>query len=349
MCLSFIIEVLRNMGYEKKFKKVVLGGSFDHLHKGHKEFLKFAGSISQRIILGITSDEYIKQVSGIKYYVSSIEPYIKRRGEVLGFLKLEGLLDRLKIIKIDDVYGPTLDPRQDLYAILVTEKTLPGAAAINRERKKLGLRKLEVIIAPEVLAEDGKPISSGRIRKGEISRDGKLYIKPEWLKQKLFLSESLRNELRKPLGVLIDKNYEKPESEFVVTVGDITTQMFNKMSAEQEISVIDFKVSRKEKFSKIEDLGFLGNEEIINAENPAGQITPSLFKAIKQAFLRRGRTIVKVLGEEDLAVLPAILAAPLSSVIFYGQPNEGLVKVEITEETKEKVYNLVLNFNTRGY
>ena len=153
------------MEYQKNFKSIVLGGSFDHLHKGHKEFLKFAASASGKIILGITSDEYIKETDA-KLYASSIEPYAKRKEAVQKFLEKEGLLANFKIVKIDNVYGPTLDSRQDLDAILVAERTLSGAHTINEERKKLGQRALEVIIAPEVFAEDGKPMSSARIRKG---------------------------------------------------------------------------------------------------------------------------------------------------------------------------------------
>ena len=42
-------------------------------------------------------------------------------------------------------------------------------------------------------------------------------------------------------------------------------------------------------------------------------------------------------GEEDLATLPAILYAPLGSVVIYGQPNEGSVLVNVTSEMKLKI------------
>ena len=42
-------------------------------------------------------------------------------------------------------------------------------------------------------------------------------------------------------------------------------------------------------------------------------------------------TIIVVDGEEDLLALPAIALAPLTSVILYGQPDEGLVIVKVDE------------------
>ena len=46
-------------------------------------------------------------------------------------------------------------------------------------------------------------------------------------------------------------------------------------------------------------------------------------------------------GEEDLLVLPVCLFAPENSVVMYGQPNEGLVIAEITNEVREKVQKIV--------
>ena len=58
------------MGSPKKFKTAVVGGTFDHFHKGHKSFLNYGLSVSQKLIIGITSDEYVKnlkaQISNIK-------------------------------------------------------------------------------------------------------------------------------------------------------------------------------------------------------------------------------------------------------------------------------------------
>jgi hypothetical protein len=46
-------------------------------------------------------------------------------------------------------------------------------------------------------------------------------------------------------------------------------------------------------------------------------------------------------GEEDLLVLPVCIHAPENSVILYGQPNKGLVLVQITAEIRNKAQALL--------
>jgi len=41
-------------------------------------------------------------------------------------------------------------------------------------------------------------------------------------------------------------------------------------------------------------------------------------------------------GEEDLLTLVVMVTAPLGSLVVYGQPNEGLVLVEVNGEAREK-------------
>jgi hypothetical protein len=51
------------------------------------------------------------------------------------------------------------------------------------------------------------------------------------------------------------------------------------------------------------------------------------------------RILVK--GEEDLAALPAIALAPISSVVIYGLPDEGAVSVIVTESKKKEIQSLL--------
>jgi len=337
----------------KKFDMVVCGGTFDHLHKGHKEFLRFVFSLSSEAVIGLTSDRYIKDHK----VDDGILPYEERKRELIYFLKQESLFKRAIIVKIDNLYGPTLQTQFPLQAIVISQETKKGAEEINFKRKKLRLSPLEIIIAPFVKGENNKTISAFDIRRGIIDREGKLYIKPIWISQSLQLTDRLRVLLKEPFGQLMkgEKNLiQKSKSFRVSTVGDVTTKLFNDLSLGQNISVVDFAVGRKKKFSKLTQLGFLGKEEVIEVNNPASFLTPSLFCAATKAFslsYQKKKVIIKVNGEEDLAVLPLVLAAPLGSVIWYGQPKEGIVRVIVTEETKQKAYEIAeqFSFNTRGH
>jgi len=359
----------------KKFQIVVCGGTFDHFHKGHKSFLKHALSISEKIIIGITSDRYIKKVkipvftkvSVDKQNSKVFEDFRTRKMAVENFLKKKKS-KHFEIIKIDNMFGTTLNQNFFADAIIVSKNTKTSAEKINEERVKKNLSQFKIVISSQILAQDAQPISSFRIRNGEIDKEGKLFVKPLWLKNTLVLPQNFRGELKKPLGILIKKIDKKEikDCNYLITVGDETTKIFNSLSLKPNIAVVDFKIARIKQFSNIKEIGFAGKEKIIDIKNPSGHITPELFKTIFGIFKKKqkdDRLIIKIDGEDDLSVLPLVLAAPLGSCIFYGQPDQvrlpsfhseangeqGIVKITIDEKTKNKMYKIVDGFSTRGY
>jgi len=62
---------------------------------------------------------------------------------------------------------------------------------------------------------------------------------------------------------------------------------------------------------------------------------------IKKAFEMTSPVRLIVNGEEDLLVLPVCIHAPENSVVLYGQPNQGLVLVQITTEIRNKAQTLL--------
>ena len=116
---------------------------------------------------------------------------------------------------------------------------------------------------------------------------------------------------------------------------------------ERNISVIDFNVARHRKFFSIEGLGFKGDEDVVRINNLAGKISHGVFEkliSLSDSFMKK-KTIFLIDGEEDLVVLPLILILPLNSLIFYGQPQEGLVMITVSEEIKKTAYEMVRSFN----
>ncbi len=146
--------------------KSIVGGTFDNFHKGHEELLGLAFDLSESVIIGISSDQFAQ-----RFRTGAVESF-KNRADVVKHC-CEAFGKDYKTIEINDFYGPsTTDP--DLAAIFVSEETSLRAKEINAVRVKKGLKKLVIVEVPFVLAEDGHPISSERIRKGEIDRDGNL-------------------------------------------------------------------------------------------------------------------------------------------------------------------------------
>jgi inosine/xanthosine triphosphatase len=145
------------------YGKVILGGTFETLHEGHRSLLRLALSSGRRVYIGLTSDEFTKRNK--KYRCSS---FASRKQRLEKFLGKE--LRRVQIFKLEDIYGPTLGGEFD--AIVVSEETRRRAEEINNLRRRRGLKPLQVITLPLLNAEDLKKLSCERIIKGEIDERG---------------------------------------------------------------------------------------------------------------------------------------------------------------------------------
>ena len=327
-----------------KYNLVVSGGTFDHFHKGHKHFLLYIFSISKEVLIGVTTDGYV----GVKKATNNLEPFDVRRASLVHFLQQEGLINRAKIAAIDSVFYPHDWESLPIEAIVVTKESVGGAEIINQDRKKKSLRLLDVIISDMELDNDGIPISSSRIRKGRINRDGRTYVKKQWFNGTLVLPENLREVFQQPFGTLMPEVNKEPLLSFdpsrIVTVGDVATKTFHDLGIAHKFSVVDFLVERKKTYETLTELGFTGDEKVFQAINPAAQITPSLFTCLKVMFDnldQHQQLVCTVDGEEDLAVIPVLILTPLGFHVFYGQPpGEGLVHIEVTEEKKDEAYKL---------
>jgi pantetheine-phosphate adenylyltransferase len=79
------------------------------------------------------------------------------------------------VVPLEDPYGTTIFDK-DFDAIVVSEETVPTAVKINEISSSKGMKPLDIIVVSFVLAYDGTPISSTRIRSGEINQNG-MFIK----------------------------------------------------------------------------------------------------------------------------------------------------------------------------
>jgi pantetheine-phosphate adenylyltransferase len=143
---------------------VAIGGTFDILHDGHKALLKKAYALGD-VIIGLVSEEMARRK------IHANNSYDFRKEAVIAYInELNGTVPQ--IVALHDPCGPTL--KQNFDYIVVSPETFPVAEDINRLRAKRGLQAITIVCVDFVLAQDGKPISSTRIHRGEIDTHGVL-------------------------------------------------------------------------------------------------------------------------------------------------------------------------------
>ncbi len=148
------------------FDTIATGGTFDILHKGHYTLLLKAFEVGKQVIIGISSDNY---ASVKKKKITNEYPI--RLKNLKRFIEDKFNKSNYSIYELNDFYGPTVLTK-DVQAIVTTEGTKENCIKINELRKSKGMPQLEIIVVPLVEDEDGKVISSTRIREGEIDING---------------------------------------------------------------------------------------------------------------------------------------------------------------------------------
>jgi pantetheine-phosphate adenylyltransferase len=151
--------------------KVMVGGTFDPLHDGHKRLLDRSFSIAGpdgQVVIGLTTDAF----ASTSKKSHPIRPFHARKEELQRYITENHLRPSCIIESLNDRFGSTLDA--DFDAIVVSEETLPVAVEINRLRKEKNRKKVDIHQISCVLAEDGRWISSTRIYRGEIDAHGHL-------------------------------------------------------------------------------------------------------------------------------------------------------------------------------
>jgi cytidyltransferase-like protein len=148
----------------KMFTRVVVGGTFNVLHRGHKALLTTAFMLGESVYIGLSSDEFAN-----RFRATQTRNYEDRKKKLIEFVTTFN--KDYDILAINDSYGiATTEP--EIGCIVVSEETLLRAEEINAIRFKKGLDKLTIVVVPIVLADDGKPISGERIVKKEIDEEG---------------------------------------------------------------------------------------------------------------------------------------------------------------------------------
>ncbi len=143
-----------------RLHKIALGGTFDTIHSGHIMLLYTAIKYGERILIGVTSDEFAQSYKSYR-----VKPFEDRVNALLMTLTRELQADKDKVIisRISDPYGPAVSDTS-IDGIVVSLETLPRAFEINNIRVKNGLNPLTIISIPIIKDGYGVKLSSTLIR-----------------------------------------------------------------------------------------------------------------------------------------------------------------------------------------
>lgn len=154
---------------EKRYSVVATGGTFDIIHDGHRRLLKTAFDVSDMVIIGLTSDPLAARMSK-----SLLNDYSERLVNLTNFVRTFRV--PFQISRLDDDFGPAvLEDRVE--ALVVSEETAPKGQKLNAMRAARHLLPVEIVIVPMIIAEDGRRISTSRIRRSEIDVKGNVVSK----------------------------------------------------------------------------------------------------------------------------------------------------------------------------
>ncbi|KAF4992265.1 hypothetical protein FGRMN_7295 [Fusarium graminum] len=176
---------------QRGFNTVCLGGTFDHLHPGHKLLLHTSALLLNipskdsdktcTLVVGISSDELLAK----KKYVEELQSWDQRTKNVLSFLSTLLEYDttatsppvqstseetvailrdgkvKVRCIVLRDPFGPPIH-EEDADVIVVSGETRGGGKAINDRRADKGWKPLEVF---EIDVLDADEVGEGEVSK----------------------------------------------------------------------------------------------------------------------------------------------------------------------------------------
>ena len=335
----------------KQLKCCLVGGTFDRFHSGHSLLLSAACKKSSRVEVYVTIDDMASMKSPF------VEDYDTRVEHILDWASRNTDFN-VHIFPLIDKFGPA-PSHKTADSIVATQETIHNCEQINDSRIKNNLPALKIINVPHIIDSFGEILSSSRIRGGFVDRDGKPWIDDIQRNNIIKMAPILDSELKTPMGQIFSGPGDLPEVAMssaleslpekrgsIIAVGDVTVKTLLEMEIIPDIGLIDGMTKRTALLeSEIVDMEYF--DEVKNATNPAGCLTPSLLESIEEAISSQNSVVINVNGEEDLAPLYIHCLAPIGSVVLYGQPNVGVVSQISTLAVKERCRELLSMFEVK--
>jgi len=151
-----------------EYSLVAMGGTFDIIHRGHLTLLSNAFAVSDKVIIGITSDELATKKGKIL-----VNKYDQRFENLTSIISKEFPDSSFQISKLENDFGPAV-LEKEVEALIVSDETSPQGNILNQLRAEKKIPPVQIIVVPMFLAKDGIRISTTRIKNSEIDVDGNL-------------------------------------------------------------------------------------------------------------------------------------------------------------------------------
>ena len=158
----------------------------------------------------------------------------------------------------------------------------------------------------------------------------------------LELPSGLRHELKEPLGRIYTDTAAllADAGDPIIAVGDMVTYHLIEAGRIPDLALVDERTKRSVVDSDV-TAAINGFDRTLSVDNPAATLTAELLAALRDGIDSDETTLLDVDGEEDLAALPAVLAAPAGASVVYGQPDEGMVLVDCDEAARDRARSLL--------
>lgn len=154
------------------------------------------------------------------------------------------------------------------------------------------------------------------------------------------LPDELRTIFKRPFGPVFTtddllKDLEGRDAD-VAAVGDVVARTLVENGRPPKLAVVDYRTKRGDEDPALRQALAGFGDRVVRVKNPPATVTKELADALGEALAADGTTRIEVDGEEDLAGLPLLAHAPLGTIVLYGMPNRGVVRV-IVDETKRSL------------
>lgn len=163
------------------------------------------------------------------------------------------------------------------------------------------------------------------------------------------LPDEMRSVFKEPFGpVLSTKELlaSLGPGDTVVAVGDVVARTVLEAGVTPKMIIVDYRTQRGGHDPALKQaLGSWG-QTVVQVTNPAATLTDELVSAIRQGLQAEGTTRIEVDGEEDLAGLPVFAHASDGTIVLYGMPNRGVVRVVVDAEKRALAHRLFERMQT---